>query len=480
MQSAHLYEKIAQEMAHDIKEGLYESGQKVPSVRKLSQQRCVSISTINQAYALLEDQGYLRAKPQSGYFVKEGANDPIQAPPVSQGGLPQAVGKSSMINSMLNNINQPSIVNFAAAIAHESLLPMRALQTHVQKAVRFQHEQVFQYLFSPGLSSLRKQIATRMRQVSVKCHHDDIIITQGCSEALALCLKSCTQPGDIIAVESPCYYGFLQLAKLHELKVIEIPTDSSNGMSLDALTLALKEWPITLIAVASRYSNPIGARISTEKQQALYKLAQQFDCHILEDDIYGELGFNDDLKTVLKTFDVDDRVMYCSSFSKTLSPGMRIGWCLAGRHLENVKRSQMFSSFSPCTLSQYAMSSYLETGHYDKHLRKLRASCQLNVQTMSLAVRQHFPAGTRITQPQGSFIIWLALPLHIDTRELQVLALQHDINIAPGSLFSNGHEFDHYLRLNCALPQDQKTRDAIKTLGDLIKGMISDSTTVKA
>mgnify|MGYP005995391779 CR=1 FL=1 len=480
MESAHLYQQIAQEMTLDIKEGLYEPGQKVPSVRKLSQQRCVSISTVNQAYALLEDQGYLRAKPQSGYFVKEGANDPIQAPPVSQGGQPQTVGKEIMIKQMLNSINQPSIVNFAAAIAHESLLPLRALQNHVQKAVRYQSSDVFQYLFSPGLEPLRKQIATRMREVSVKCHHNDIIITQGCSEALALCLKSSTQPGDIIAVESPCYYGFLQLAKQHGLKVIEIPTDANDGMSLDALALALKEWPIRLIAVASRYSNPIGARLSTAKQQSLYKLAQQFDCQILEDDIYGELGFKDDLKTVLKTFDVDDRVMYCSSFSKTLSPGLRIGWCLAGRHLESVKQRQMFSSFSPSTLSQYAMSSYLKTGHYDKHLRKLRDICQLNVQTMCLAIRQHFPLGTRITQPQGGFIIWLALPHNINTSELQTLALQHQINIAPGSLFSNEHEFDHYLRINCALPQDQNSRAAIKTLGGLINTLIDQNAGIKA
>lgn len=462
-----LYQKVAQDIAQDIHQGVYLAGQKVPSVRNLSKVKAVSISTITQAYALLEDQGYLSAKPQSGYYVKDGASDPVMPPPISKGSEPEIVKKNDIISMMLNAVHQDSLINFGAAIAHESLMPQHALQTHINKVSRFHSKQVFNYLFSPGLESLRRQIATRMRNVGVKCHPNDVIITHGCSEALNLCLRTSTQPGDIIAVESPCYYGFLQLAGLLGLKVIEIPTDAQKGISIDALTLALKQWPIRLIAVSARYSNPTGAAIDSEKQQQLFALAQKYDVKILEDDIYGELGFDQTLNTVIKTFDTDGRVMHCSSFSKTLSPGLRVGWCISGNQHQKIIEEQTYSSFSPSSLSQYALSSYLESGHYDKHLRKTRAICQQNVDAITQLVKQFFPAGTRISQPRGGFIMWLALPVHSDVMALQRRALKEGINIAPGAMFSNTGEFDHYIRLNCAIPIDANVTQAVKTLGRL-------------
>ncbi|WP_283786256.1 PLP-dependent aminotransferase family protein [Bermanella sp. WJH001] len=462
-----LYQKVANDIALDINQGVYLAGQKVPSVRTLAKIKTVSISTITQAYALLEDQGYLTARPQSGYYVKDGANDPIEPPPVSRGSEPTEFTKSDLISMMLNAVHQDSLVNFGAAIAHESFMPQHTLQTHINKTARFQSKLVFNYLFSPGLESLRRQIATRMRSIGVKCHPNEIVITQGCSEALSLCLKSCTKAGDIIAVESPCYYGFLQLAGLLGLQVIEIPTDAQEGISLDALTLALKQWPIKLIAVSARFSNPTGSAISSSKQKQLYELAKKHDVSILEDDIYGELGFNESINSVIKTFDTDGRVMHCSSFSKTVSPGLRVGWCIAGKQHENIITAQTYSSFSPSSLSQYTLSSYLESGHYDRHLRKTRSIYQQNIEAISQLVKQFFPSRTRISQPKGGFIIWIALPEHTDVMALQKDALKVGINIAPGAMFSNTNEFDHYIRLNCAIPIDANVSQGIKTLGKL-------------
>lgn len=462
-----LYERIACDIAADIQQGIYLSGEKIPSVRTLSQQKSVSISTISQAYGLLEDQGLVRSKPQSGYFVREGANQPIQPPPISKGTLPKIVSKIDIISTMLNATNQPGLLNLGAAIAHDDFMPQKAIQSHIQKASRFQSAQTLAYIFPPGYEPLRRQIATRMRQVSVKCSPDEIIITQGCSEALSLCLNAATHPGDIIAIESPCYYGYLQLAKQKGLKVIEIPTDSQTGMSLDALSLAMKQWPIKLIITSSRYSNPTGAVMNTEKQQLLYKLAQQFDVTILEDDVYGELGFKDCVNTVLKTFDVDDRVMHCSSFSKTLAPGLRIGWCLPGKQFDKIVQEQSFSSFSPSAICQLSISSFLESGHFDRHLRKFRGICQSNLETVSIAIRQYFPDGTRITMPNGGFVLWVKIAGNGSAIDLQSKALGQGISLAPGALFSNSDEFDQYLRVNCALPIDSKLMNAIKTLGEL-------------
>ena len=461
-----LYRQIADELATDIEQGIYGSGQKVPSVRQLAKFKDVSISTINQAYGLLEDRGFIRSKPQSGYYVREGLATLNTPPPMSLGSEPVAVSKAEMINQMLAICNRPSHVNLGAAIPDLSFMPFRALQTHIQKSARFDARGVFNYEFSPGYEPLRSQIAIRMRDVNVRCHGDEIVITHGCAEAIALTLRCLTEKGDIVAVESPCYYGFLQQANLLGLNVIEIPTDPNTGISVDALTLALQQWPIKMVAVTSRFSNPTGASLDQEKQKALVALAKRFDIAIMEDDIYGELGFTEQKKTVLKTFDDDGRVFYCSSYSKTLSPGLRIGWMLpAKRHIQQVIQSQMYTTFSPSALNQYALASYLKTGHFDKHLRKLRKVYADNIERTMDAVRRYFPDGTRVSRPQGGFILWVCLPEQVNAVRLQRACSEQGISIVPGDIFSNGNEFSHCIRLNCGLPWSESLKEALHTIG---------------
>ena len=478
-----LYRQVAAQLASDIEQGIYLAEQKIPSVRKLSKQLQVSISTINQAYALLEDQGLIRAKPQAGYFVRKGANDEPVPPPLSKGGQPKAVTKTDLINHVLENVNKKSSVNLGCAIPDYSFLPYRSLQTHMQKVTRFNMEEVFNYQFSPGLESLRAQIALRMRDVGLRCHADDVVITQGCSEALHLCLSSATERGDIIAVESPCYYGFLQMAKLRGLKVIEIPTDPSSGISTEALKLAFEQWPIKAIMVTSRYSNPTGGSISSEKQKQLVELARQYDCQILEDDIYGEMPLDNNnlsmishkepINTVLKTHDTDDRVMYCSSYSKTIGPGLRIGWCIPGRNKKAFIQAQRFSTMAASSLPQLTMASYLQNGHYDKHLRNLRQMVTENIKLFSQAVQHHFPQGTRLSVPAGGFILWICLPENVSSIELLHLAQAESISIIPGEIFSNSDHFRNYIRLNCATPWNDEVKQAIARLAELTRQFMS-------
>ena len=481
--SSTLYRQVADDLASDIERGVYLAEQKIPSVRKLSKQLQVSISTINQAYALLEDQGLIRAKPQAGYFVRKGANDEPVPPPLSQGGQPKAVTKTDLINHILADVNnKSSLVNLGCAIPDYFFLPHRSLQTHMQKVTRFNMEQVVNYQLSPGLESLRSQIALRMRDVGLRCHADDIVITQGCSEALHLCLSSATQRGDIIAVESPCYYGFLQMAKLRGLKVIEIPTDPSNGISTDALKLALEQWPIKVIMVTSRYSNPSGGCLSSDKQMQLAKLARQFDCQIIEDDIYGEMPLEvsaqtvkrnqQPTNTVIKTHDTDDRVMYCSSYSKTVGPGLRIGWCIPGVNKAAVIQTQTFSTMAASSLPQLTMASYLKNGHYDKHLRRLRQMVTANIKLFSQAIQLYFPSETRLSIPQGGFILWLCLPEKVSSIELLHQAQAESISIIPGDIFSNSDQFKNYIRLNCATPWNNDVKQAIIRLAELTKAMM--------
>lgn len=463
-----LYQRVADELAEDIRQGLYPPGKKIPSVRKLSEKRSVSISTVTQAYSMLEDRGLIQARPQSGYFVREGIDQTEVAPPISQGEEPREITKGALIRTMLESSQQTSTINLGASIPDTSLLPHRAIQNHLQKAARFQSREAINYQFTPGYEPLRKQIAKRMRNIGVRCHHDEILITNGCTEALSLCLRTLCNSGDTVAVESPCYYGFLQIAETLGLKVIEIPTDPIVGMSIEALELALQQWSVSLVLLNSRCSNPTGSTMPAEKQEKLVKLLERYDIHAIEDDIYGELG---EQVTTLKTFDKHGRVLYCSSFSKTVAPGLRVGWCLPGQHLERVKSLQTFTTLAIGSVSQCAMSSYLENGHYDKHLRGLKSVTRENLEKFSARIRDSFPAGTLLSPPNGGALLWVCLPGKINARKLQQKALSRGISIVPGDVFSNTEHFSHYIRVNCALPWGQAVKDAIVELGKLAASM---------
>lgn len=479
-----LYRSVAEDLAGDIRQGVYTPGQKIPSVRRLSQKLAVSISTINQAYALLEDQGLIQSRPQSGYFVRNQIGEPLLPPPVSKGSKPQPVTRDAAINLVYEAAASDVNVNFGAAIPDVSFLPFRTLQDHIRKTARYQTQEYLNYIFSPGYEGLRVQIARRMRDVGIRCSPDDVVITQGCTEGIGLSLGCTTQPGDIIAVESPCYYGFLKIAKRCGLKIIEIPTDPQSGISTEALKLALNQWPIKAVLLTSRYSNPTGAVIPSEKQQQLMELLRHYDVAVIEDDIYGDVGQQPNaigkagakgVNTVLKTFDLADQVLYCSSFSKTVSPGMRIGWCIPGkRYLEAFTDQQTFSTLSVNSLSQIAMASYLEHGHYDKQLRSIRQKLQDNIVRFSHAIRTHFPEGTKLSVPEGGYSLWVCLPEGADAMEIQKRAHQASIAIVPGELFSNTSQFSNYIRINCAIPWEDKVREAIRVLGMLIKDCINE------
>ena len=306
-----------------------------------------------------------------------------------------------------------------------------------------------------------------LRDAGVVVDPSEIIITHGCVDALQMSLRVLTRPGDLIAAESPTYYGLLQLADLLGLKVIEIPSDPTTGISLEALQLVASQWPIKALVLTARLSNPLGGTIPEPRQKQLLELSGQFDIQIVEDDIYGELLFEQGAVKALKSHDRTGQVIYCSSFSKTLSPGVRIGWIIAGRHQQAIQRLQTFSTHSACSLTQMGVAAYLENGGYDRHLRSIRQEYRKNLTAFQLAVQRYFPEGTQLTRPNGGFILWVSLPARVSTKDLHAKALEHGVSIAPGLIFSNTEQFNHCIRLNCALPWGREAERALRVLGEL-------------
>lgn len=470
-----LYQCIAQQLAEDIRRGVYRPGERVPSVRKMSRQLSVSHATVLQAYANLEDQGMIRARPQSGFYVHQTPVLTAPTPDIAQVERPKLVTRSSIINQVLSESRREGLIPLGAAVPHVDYLPVRALHQQLAKVTRFHSPRAFSYMFSPGYEPLRRQVAIRMRDAGVVVDSSEIVITHGCVDALQMSLRVLTKPGDLIAAESPTYYGLLQLADLLGLKVIEIPSDPDTGMSLEALQLAAGQWPIKALVLTARLSNPLGVSMPDHRQKQLLSLAARFDIQIVEDDIYGELMFDQGQYKALKSNDRDGRVIYCSSFSKTLSPGVRIGWVIAGRRQAEIERLQTFSTHSACSVTQMGVAAYLENGGYDRHLRAIRQEYRKNLSAFQLAVQRYFPEGTQMTRPKGNFILWVSLPVRVNTQDLHVRALERGISIAPGLIFSNTEQFNHCIRLNCGLPWNNETERALRTLGQLASELCRDA-----
>lgn len=460
-----LYEKIANQIEHQVHEGIFLPGAKVPSVRKSSKQMKVSVTTVLQAYRLLEDRGVIRARPQKGYFVQEN-----QLPLRNSAKIELIKNDGSMHTILQRLLHEPQdkcIIQFGASIPQSQFLPTRQLQRSVGRLMRLDPEHCTAYEFTPGSLNLRRQIAIRMLDSNCRLQPDDITITLGCQNALMLSLQTIAKAGDTIIIESPTYHGVLQAIEVLSLNAIEIPCSTETGINLDLLEDAAKKWQIKACIVTPNNQNPTGATLSYRARQRLMEQSVRHDFILIEDDVYGELSYGDKRERTLKADDEHNTVIYCSSFSKSIAPGFRIGWVVGGRFQAQIEYYAYVQSLAIPTLTQTAIANFLENGAYDRHLRKTRQSYQENLTRCLRLIREYFPSGTKISSPKGGFLLWVTLPDTVNTMTLYTQALENNIGLLPGIAFSLTAQFNHHFRLNYAINWDSTIDSAIKKLGKL-------------
>jgi len=469
----HLYEQVAGKMMRLIEKGTLKPGEKLPSVRKLSLRMGVSVSTVLQSYLRMEDRGMIEARPKSGYYVRE---RPRELPPEPKMSAPSCTASSVDIGELLLEVHDaimdPGIVPLGAATPNDELLPTRKLY-RLLGAVARRYETVSNRYDSPqGNPALRRQIARRAIDWGGTVVPDDIVITFGCTEALNLCLRAVTREGDTVAVESPVYFGFLQILESLRLKALEIPTHPREGMSTEGLEAALRKQKIAAVFLSANFQNPLGSCMSDAHKEEIVRLLATKGIPLLEDDVYGDLYFGAARPKAMKAFDKDENVMLCSSFSKTISPGFRIGWTLPGKHIERVRRLKLSSTISTATLPQMAIAEMLANGGYDRYLRGARVAYQSQTDMMIRAVKKYFPEGSSVTRPTGGTVLWVGFPASVDSVELYRKALEKNISIVPGPLFSPKRQYRNCIRLNCGNTWSERTEEAMITLGRLAERMI--------
>ncbi len=467
------YEKFADDIAELIRTGVLGPGEKVPSVRHASRTYGVSPSTVFQAYYLLEDRGLIQARARSGYFVREHAMRPLNEPELTAHvAQTTEVDVSELVFSVLASLKDPHTVPFGSAFPSPDLFPLPRLAKSMAHALRrlSPHEIIAD--MTAGNADLRRQIALRYMVSGVMLPLEELVISNGAMEALNLCLQCVTQPGDLVAIESPTFYACLQVLERLQLKAVEIPVHPREGIDLNALSESLRQLPIKACWFMSSLQNPLGASMSEQKKQALYELLVEHQVPLIEDDVYAELYFGSHPPKPVKSFDREGLVMHCSSLSKSLAPGYRVGWVAGGRYAEQITRLKLMTTISPSVPAQAALADYLQNGGYDRHLRKLRHALEMQQGAMLASAARHFPSSTRVTRPSGGYFLWFEFPEQLDSLKLFNLALSQGISLAPGPIFSANRGFRHCARLNYGHPWDSRCEQAMEVLGRLVSALL--------
>ena len=468
------YEATARFITDLVDNGTLMAGARVPSLRAITRQRGVSLSTALQAYRALEDRGILQARPQSGFYVARGAPILLETPAISRPpAKPTTVSVSGVVPKLLEYAADPDLVPLGCAIPDAELLASGRLDRFLARAARRQGTDYNTYTVPRGDPGLRREIARRAARWGQALSLDDIAITCGCTEALVLALKVVSRPGDTIAIESPTYFGFLQVLQGLDLRALELPTDAIGGVDLTALRRALRTTSVTACLFASSFNNPLGCTMPDEKKRAVLELLAKHRVPLIEDDIYGDIYFGDERPKPFMALDPHGHTIYCSSFSKTIAPGYRVGWIVTGRHMDRVLDSKISLTLCGPALPQAALADYLSSGGYDSHLRRVRRTFRDNIDRMIRTIDRAFPKGTRVSRPDGGFVLWVQLPKPLESRELFEAGLRKGVCFVPGDVFTASRRYANCLRVSCGSAWHTRIEKGLETLGELASTMLA-------
>lgn len=479
------YLSLADQFIRQLREGRYSADEKLPSIRQVSQDLNVSMGTVIRCYEYLEDHGWVEAREKSGFFPGRKTLEQLAASSAQQAHQPSAEALAAISPKRLDNkslgleivrsAGRTDQIPLGTANPCVSFPGVKRLYQLLKKEVGKEEQAltdgfISHYQTPPGAEKLRNQLSQMMLKRDLRCSPEQIITTNGAQAAVSLALQATSQEGDIVLIESPCFYGILQCLEAFDRKVVEIPQATNGGPNLDLVAAALDKWPVKAIIVQPTLNNPTGKSMPQEDRQRLIDLANQHDIAIIEDDIFADLDYHGRAPSPLKAIDTQDRVLYCSSISKTVTPKLRLGWLVAGRWHERCQHLQFVSKMGLPAHTQNALGSWLEAGLMQRHLRLIRRRYQQRQQLFQQAMQAYWPKGIEYQVAEGGFLAWIKLPKQCDAMTLYQQAQQEKINITPGPLFGSAKANRHFIRINFGLYQDQpEYRQAMQRLGELIR-----------
>lgn len=464
-----LYERLADRMRRQIQRGVLRAGERLPSLRRLGRDQRISLATAVEAYQQLEREGLIEARPRSGYYVRAAPSAPPRGSRARHLARAPMPVRNPALLGVLDVQSRRELVPLHAATPNASLLPTAALAAAVARAMRRDPVTALGYTVPQGLPQLRERIAQRYAQCGVEIDPDEVIVTAGAMEAISLTLRTVTRPGDIVILESPTYHGLLQAVAAHGLRVLEIPNHPGRGIDPAQLRELLERHAVRAALLVPSFNNPLGSLTGEDAKREIVAACAAHGTVLIEDDLYGELAYSGERPPPLRRYDDGEHVVTCSSYSKTLAPGLRVGWMLGGRRRSELLRTKSFSTVATATLPQMALIEFFARHDIERGLRRLRRALADNAQAYRQAVLDHWPAGSCVSEPAGGMTLWIELPRGIDGQALFEAALAQGIGILPGHLFSNRGDYRHHVRLGCGQPWDARIESALRMLGGLAK-----------
>ncbi|MDO6425768.1 PLP-dependent aminotransferase family protein [Thalassotalea sp. 1_MG-2023] len=464
-----LYQQVIDFIESQSDSGAIRPGDKLPSLRKLSQQFGISVPTVKQAYVELERQGAVSARPQSGYYLNA-KNARTLLPMRAKWAQCQPVEVScrSIIEQVYDAMHVPDTVALGISNPVNAHPPDKALARLMRSVLSRTAEKAVSYGPVNGDEKLRLSLALRYQEHGVSVNHHDMVVTNGAQEALSIALQCVAKKGDIIAVESPCYFGLIELIESLEMKALEVYTCTEDGVCIDELEKLLDQHPVKACLFSTAINNPLGSFMPEKKRQQLVKMLESKNIPLIEDDVYSDLYLNEKRPVPAQLFSDKGLVMTCSSFSKTAAPGYRVGWLIPGKFEEAAKRIKRAQSCSTSMLQQWTLTDYLLSGDYDRHLNVLRKILRYNRERMIDLIAKHFPEATRISNPQGGSVLWVRCRSIVDTSEVFQQAIEQGVSFAPGQIFSPSGKYKHYMRISFGVKWHEDIELAIAKLGKLV------------
>ena len=462
------YLRLARSFERQLRSGVLRVGDRLPSVRQLRDTHRVSASTAVGCYLWLERHGYVQARPKSGFYVSRLPLPDGPAPEVaSRTTGPVAVSVSPVIREATTAAPPPRL-NLGPAVVSAALLPMHRLNRSIRMAVSAFADNAVTYEDPRGNLRLRRQIARLVFRQGAACAPDDIVVTAGATEALNLSIRAVAAAGDVVAVESPGCYDILQTLEVLQIRAVEIPHVPGRGLDLAQLDAAVTRHQLKAVIVNATCHNPLGDCTSDAHKTAIVALAASRRLPIIEGDTFGELVFTGERPRALKAFDRTGLVLQCASLAHYVAPGFNLGYCLAGRWQPEVERLKAVTNVATARLPQLALAEFLESGGFEKHVKQLRLALWQSVEAARQEVLRRFPGGTRVSRPEGGFVLWIQLPDHVDGVAVQRAASLAGIHILPGTMFSPSGRYRHYIRIACGHSIDV-LKPAIATLAEIVR-----------
>jgi DNA-binding transcriptional MocR family regulator len=464
---AYKYKIFTDKIEEGILNGTLKAGDKLPSVRTIKAGYRLSISSVQSGYDYLVFKGLVTSMPRLGYIVAERGFVNLET-----GRLPSIVRDAVFKDNVLmtsKRIMHLEQVSLNVAMPDDVFVPQKLVLKTMQEVIREKGASLLRYYPNNGSEELISLIVKRSALHGTMMQPDEVIITDGALQALYIALASVTSVGDIIAIESPCVFSVLEvIANLH-LRTIEIPVSLSNGLDLDYLDNVCKDNKIKAIVLTPNFHNPTGILLSEEKKEQLYKIAVHYNTPIIENDIYGDLYFEGSRPNNIKSYDTEGLVLTYSSFSKTLAPGLRLGWLAAGQFFAKAERLKFSLGRSVSPINQEVMIKILSSSNYDKHLRVFRDKLARQASMLINYIQTYLPNVIILEIPHGGYSIWCELNKNIDSSTFYKHCEEAGVYFTSGETFTFTHMYDSCFRVIFSQQVTQADLEVLKKLGQALK-----------